>query len=68
MRDTSGQQGSIAPREKSYIFIIKRKVRREEDYLLHHPYVDVKAYIIVLPLTLYGLAETAKPLFKSYVY
>ena len=35
------------PRNKEgYVFIIKEKVGREEDYLLPHPWVDFKADII----------------------
>ena len=32
--------------KEGYIFIIKENVRREEDHLLPHFGVDIKAYII----------------------
>lgn len=48
MRDTSGRARENSPENKEgYIFIIKEKVRRGEDYpLLSNLGVDVKAYII----------------------
>ena len=47
MRATGGQARERSPKNKEgYIFIIKEKVGREEDHLLPHFWVDIKAYII----------------------
>ena len=46
MRATGGQARERSPKNKEgYIFIIKEKVGREEDHLLPHSWVDIKAYI-----------------------
>ena len=48
VRDTSWQAREYSPENKEgYVFIIREKLEQEEDYLLPHSWVDIKAYIII---------------------